>query len=382
MSKTFILGPCAAESREQVLEIAESLTAAGGPIIFRAGIWKPRTSPSSFQGVGEAGLPWLQEVQERYHLPVALEVATPDHVQAIFQRSGPTAQRSYSTQCGPTAQRSFSDSGLSGEAGFYLWLGARTSANPIAVQAIADALTSLPYEGKAGIGSVLIKNPSNEDVNLWIGNVERLLAAGVKVMAVHRGCNHQPCWSMAFEFRRRMPNVPLLLDPSHMSGDAAQVPALCQLAMDLDYDGLMIEVHNDPAHALSDAQQQITPAHALNIIKNLKYRTAQRSYSTQCDPSAQRSFSDSGLLELRSEIDEVDDRLWSLIAKRLEIAKRIGAYKKEHNLPVLQPARYNDILLRRLEWAKKNGIPQDTVQSIMEALHSASVQEQVTPPLS
>ncbi len=176
--------------------------------------------------------------------------------------------------------------------------------------------------------------------------------------------------------------MPLLLDPSHMSGDAAQVPALCQLAMDLDYDGLMIEVHNDPAHALSDAQQQITPAQALDIIKNLKYRTAQRSYSTQCGPSAQRSFSDSGLLELRSEIDEVDDRLWSLIAKRLEIAKRIGAYKKEHNLPVLQPARYNDILLRRLEWAKKNGIPEDTVQSIMEALHSASVQEQVTPPLS
>ena len=380
MSKTFILGPCAAESREQVLEIAESLNstlaqqASTLHFIYRAGIWKPRTSPSSFQGVGEVGLPWLQEVQERYHLPVALEVATPDHVQAVFN----TFHNPQST------------------IHYYLWLGARTSANPIAVQAIADALASQrSYSTQCGPTAqrsfseavlqpkaVLIKNPVNEDVNLWIGNVERLQAAGVKVMAVHRGCNHQPCWSMAFEFRRRMPNVPLLLDPSHMSGDAAQVPALCQLAMDLDYDGLMIEVHNDPAHALSDAQQQITPAHVLDIIKNLKYRTAQRSYSTQCGPSAQRSFSDSGLLELRSEIDEVDDRLWSLIAKRLEIAKRIGAYKKEHNLPVLQPARYNDILLRRLEWAKKNGIPQDTVQSIMEALHSASVQEQVTPPLS
>ncbi len=170
---------------------------------------------------------------------------------------------------------------------------------------------------------------------------------------------------MAFEFRRRMPDIPLLLDPSHMSGDAARVPALCQLAMDLDYDGLMIEVHNDPAHALSDAKQQITPAQALDIISNLQYRAGEGN-----------------LAELRSEIDEVDDRLWSLIAKRLEIAKRIGAYKKEHNLPVLQPSRYNEILLRRLEWAKKNGIPQDTVQSVMEALHSASVQEQVTPPLS
>ena len=364
MSKTFILGPCAAESREQVLEIADSLNSKLSTLnfIYRAGIWKPRTSPSSFQGVGEAGLPWLQEVQERYHLPVALEVATPDHVQAVFD----TLHSTLSTL------------------NYYMWLGARTSANPIAVQAIADALTSLPYEGKAGIGSVLIKNPVNEDVNLWIGNVERLQSAGVKVMAVHRGCNHQPCWSMAFEFRRRMPNVPLLLDPSHMSGDAAQVPALCQLAMDLDYDGLMIEVHNDPAHALSDAQQQITPAQALNIITNLQYRDNSQlsTLNSTLSTTLHSTLSTLNLYELRSEIDEVDDRLWSLIAKRLEIAKRIGAYKKEHNLPVLQPARYNDILLRRLEWAKKNGIPQDTVQSIMEALHSASVQEQVTPPLS
>ena len=364
--KTFILGPCAAESREQVLEIAESLNSTLSTLhfIYRAGIWKPRTSPSSFQGVGEAGLPWLQEVQERYHLPVALEVATPDHVQAVFN--------TLSTL------------------NYYMWIGARTSANPIAVQAIADALAAIKNPTPLHLYSstpqppqaVLIKNPVNEDVNLWIGNVERLQAAGVKVMAVHRGCNHQPCWSMAFEFRRRMPNVPLLLDPSHMSGDAAQVPALCQLAMDLDYDGLMIEVHNDPAHALSDAQQQITPAHALDIISNLQYRNPQSSIHHSAEGGSIPHSAEGGLLELRSEIDEVDDRLWSLVAKRLEIAKRIGVYKKEHNLPVLQPSRYNEILLRRLEWAKKNGIPQDTVQSIMEALHSASVQEQVTPPLS
>ncbi len=393
--KCFILGPCAAESREQVLEIAENLSAQrsyseailqrsdpsaeGDLIIFRAGIWKPRTSPTSFQGVGEAGLPWLQEVQEKYNLPIATEVATPEHVQTIFQRSG------------LTAQRSFSASGLSGEAGLYIWIGARTSANPIAVQAIADTLSAQRSFSDSGLSArsavlqptaVLIKNPVNEDVNLWIGNVERLLAAGVKVMAIHRGCNHQPCWSMAFEFRRRMPQIPLLLDPSHMSGDATKVPALCQLAMDLDYDGLMIEVHNDPSHALSDAKQQITPAQALDIIKNLKYPSAQRSYSTQCGLSAQRSFSDSGLLELRSEIDEVDEQLWSLIAKRLDIAKRIGEYKQQHNLPIFQPQRYDEIVEKRLQWAKKNGIPEDTVQSIIEALHSASVKKQITPLLS
>lgn len=333
--KIFVLGPCAAESCDQVLETAESLNSQLSTLnfIYRAGIWKPRTSPSSFQGVGESGLPWLQEVQERYHLPVATEVATPDHVQAAMRAHIP-----------------------------YLWIGARTSANPIAVQAIADAISALPYEGKAGIESVLIKNPVNEDVNLWIGNVERLQAAGVKVMAVHRGCNHTPCWSMAFELRRRMPDIPLLLDPSHMSGKAAEVPALCQLAMDLNYDGLMIEIHAHPEQALSDAQQQLTPAQAIDIISHLHYRTGEAD-----------------LTELRSEIDEVDDKLWSLIAQRLQIAKRIGAYKSERNLPVLQPERYNEILLKRLEWAKKNGIPQDTVQSVMEALHSASVKEQLTP---
>ncbi len=355
MSKTFILGPCAAESREQVLETAESLSAqrsfSDSGLIFRAGIWKPRTSPTSFQGVGEKGLSWLQEVQERYNVPVATEVATPEHIKKIIDFFN-------SKLINETATLHSTLSTLN----LYIWIGARTSANPIAVQAIADALSaSAVFQPKA----VLIKNPVNEDVNLWIGNVERLLAAGVRVMAIHRGCNHQPCWSMAFEFRRRMPQIPLLLDPSHMSGDAAKVPALCQLAMDLDYDGLMIEVHNDPSHALSDAKQQITPAQAIDIINNLKYRAGEGN-----------------LMELRSEIDEVDDQLWSLIAKRLDIAKRIGEYKQQYNIPVFQPQRYDEIVEKRLEWAKKNGIPEDTVQSIIEALHSASIKKQITPLLS
>ena len=384
MNKLFVLGPCAAETREQVVTTAEQLnslrsTTAEGittlNFIYRAGIWKPRTSPSTFQGVGETGLSWLQEVSETYKVPVATEVANPEHVKAIFQSSGLSAQRSFSPQGGQ----------------LYIWIGARTSANPIAVQAIADSLSASIASGLSAeggptakrpfspVGAVLIKNPVNEDVNLWIGNIERLQATGLPVIAVHRGCNHKPCWAMAFELRRRKPEVQLLLDPSHMSGDAAKVPALCQLAMDLDYDGLMVEVHNDPTHALSDAKQQLTPAQAIDVIKNLKYRSfsPKDGLSAEGGPTAQRSYSDSGLLELRSEIDEVDDELWKLIAQRVAIARKIGDYKREHKMPVLQAKRYDEILQRRLEWAKKNGVSIDAVQSILEALHNECVSVQL-----
>lgn len=346
MKKLFILGPCAAESREQVLTIAESLSAETD-IIFRSGIWKPRTSPSSFQGVGENGLPWLQEVNERYKLPCATEVATPEHLQAALR------------------------AGIQ-----YIWIGARTSANPIAVQAIADALSarSAVFQPQA----VLIKNPVNEDVNLWIGNIERLQATSLPVMAVHRGCNHKPCWAMAFELRRRKPEVQLLLDPSHMSGNAAKVPALCQLAMNLDYDGLMIEVHNDPANALSDAKQQLTPAQTIDIIKNLKYRDNSQLLTTAAGATSLYSkHSTLNLVELRFEIDELDDELWDLIAQRVAIARKIGDYKREHNMPVLQVKRYDEILQRRIEWAKKNGVSVDAVQSILETLHNECVSVQL-----
>ncbi len=355
MSKLFILGPCAAETREQVITTAEQLNSQLS--IYRAGIWKPRTSPNSFQGVGEAGLPWLQEVSETYSVPVATEVATPEHVKAALRACVQ-----------------------------YIWIGARTAANPIAVQAIADALTSINSPTPLPLYSstpklpkaVLIKNPVNEDVNLWIGNIERLQATGIPVMAVHRGCNHKPCWEMAFELRRRMPNVPLLLDPSHMSGDAAQVPSLCQLAMDLDYDGLMMEVHCDPAHALSDAKQQLTPAQAIEVISHLHYRDNSIAAINAIDAIAAIDAIDRlPLAELRSEIDELDDNIWSLIAKRIAVAKQIGDYKREHNLPVLQAKRYDEILQRRLEWAKKNGVSADAVQSILETLHNECVSVQL-----
>ena len=374
MNKLFILGPCAAESREQVLSIAESLSAqqnigvAGatneGGLIFRSGIWKPRTSPSTFQGVGERGLPWLQEVSETYNLPVATEVATPEHVRRIIDFFN-------SKLINEAASLNSKLSTLN----LYIWIGARTSANPIAVQTIADEIQSTIHHPQS---TILIKNPVNEDVNLWIGNIERLQATGLPVMAIHRGCNHKPCWAMAFELRRRKPEVPLLLDPSHMSGDAAKVPALCQLAMDLDYDGLMIEVHNDPTHALSDAKQQLTPAQVIDIIKNLKYRdNAQLSTTAAGATTLHSTLSTLNLVELRSEIDEVDDELWKLIAQRVAIARKIGDYKREHNMPVLQAKRYDEILQRRLEWAKKNGVSADAVQSILESLHNECVSVQL-----
>ena len=382
MNKLFILGPCAAESREQVIQTAESLTAsavfqrsgltAEGGLIYRSGLWKPRTSPSTFQGVGEEGLPWLQEVSETYNLPVATEVATPEHVRRIIDFFNSKLINEAASLYGlPIAPLGAENSKLS-TLNLYIWIGARTSANPIAVQTIADEIQSTIHNPQSTIynlpSTILIKNPVNEDVNLWIGNIERLQATGLPVMAIHRGCNHKPCWAMAFELRRRLPQVPLLLDPSHMSGDAAQVPALCQLAMDLDYDGLMIEVHNDPVHALSDAKQQLTPAQAIDVISHLHYREEQ---STIHHPQSTQ------LAELRSEIDELDDDIWSLIAKRIEVAKRIGEYKREHNIPVLQAKRYDEVLQRRLEWAKKNGVSADAVQSILESLHNECVSVQL-----
>ncbi len=400
MNKLFILGPCAAETREQIVTTAEQLnslrsTTAEGittlNFIYRAGIWKPRTSPSTFQGVGETGLSWLQEVSETYKVPVATEVANPEHVKAIydsFNSQPPAEGRNGTTSLNSIrlADRAHQGRELS-TLNYYIWIGARTSANPIAVQTIADALLAQRSYSDSGPSArsaifqpkaVLIKNPVNEDINLWIGNIERLQATGLPVIAVHRGCNHKPCWAMAFELRRRKPEVKLLLDPSHMSGDAVKVPALCQLAMDLNYDGLMVEVHNDPTHALSDAKQQLTPAQAIEVIKNLKYRdNSQLSTTAVGATSLNSKLSTLNLVELRSEIDEVDDELWKLIAQRVAIARKIGDYKREHKMPVLQAKRYDEILQRRLGWAKKNGVSVDAVQSILEALHNECVSVQL-----
>ena len=331
MSRAILIaGPCAAESEEQVLRIAQPLSrhSRATNVIFRAGVWKPRTSPDTFQGVGDVGLKWLQRVKQEYGLPVATEVSTPDQVRKAL------------------------------EAGIdYLWIGARTSANPILVQSIANAMRDMQPKG------VLVKNPVNEDAALWIGDIQRfrIYDLGFKIFAVHRGCGHKPCWEMAYRLRKELPEVPLLLDPSHMSGDAKKVAELCRIGDELEYDGLMIEVHDKPEEALSDSKQQITPTE----LKKL-------------DSCADRNETTT-LLELRwlrRMMDEVDDALWETIARRMEVSKQIGEYKRQEGIAVVQPTRFEEILHKRLLWAKENGLSEDVVKQVMEAIHAESVKQQ------
>ncbi len=326
----YIAGPCAAESEEQVLEAAHAL-ASTGEIIFRAGVWKPRTRPESFQGVGDEGLLWLSRVQNEVGLPVATEVANAEQVNKALA------------------------AGVD-----YLWLGARTCASPITVQAIANAIITSPQ--RTHLRGVFIKNPVNEDVALWEGNIRRFQNAECRfqIYAVHRGCNHQPCWEMAYQLHQDMPSVPLLLDPSHMCGKAERVSSLCRDAAELQYNGLMVEVHPHPEQALSDAKQQITPDD-FSAIKQTKETT----YTTPLE-----------LRWMRKMIDEVDDRLWDAIEQRMSVSRRIGEYKKAHQIDVIQPTRFEEIMSKRLAWAETNHLSKETVKVIMEALHEESIRMQ------
>ena len=308
--------------------------------IFRAGVWKPRTSPSSFQGVGTEALKWLQEVKQQFGMEIATEVATPVHVNEALQ------------------------AGID-----YLWIGARTSANPIAVQEIADSLLNTQYSllttrsethSERGLKGIFIKNPVNEDAALWLGNIERLEKTGIPVMAIHRGCAHKPCWAMAHYIRTQRPDIPILLDPSHMSGDATKIPALMKKIDELQLDGAMIEVHHNPQEALSDAQQQIKPEEIgkFSVV------------------SGQRSVENQELAWLRAEIDELDDQLWETIVRRMEVSERIGDWKKEHGVQALQPQRYEEIVKQRKEWAEQKGLSEELVQNLFDAIHQESLKKQ------
>ena len=340
----YILGPCAAESREQVLLTASQLKDACGeiPFIYRAGAWKPRTSPHTFQGVGEEGLVWLQEVKQRLGLPVATEVATPEHVTKAL------------------------------EAGMdYLWIGARSSANPLAVQAIADAIVDWELVNGNFRGS-LIKNPVNADAGLWIGNIERLEKTGVPVIAVHRGCNHQPCWAMAHQVRLARPDIPMLLDPSHMSGEAVKVPELMKKIEELGLDGAMVEVHCDPKYALSDNAQQLTPIQVGHTLNPILSRLCLVSLNSPSDSSEELNW-------LRAEIDELDERLWDTIAARMEVSERIGKWKKAHGVAPLQPDRYQQIVEKlkiKSEELKNKSLSTDFMLHIWELIHKESLRKQ------
>lgn len=329
-----ILGPCSAESREQVLRAAREIkeVCPNTPFIFRAGVWKPRTNPNTFQGIGEQALAWLQEVQQTYGLEVATEVATPAHISAALQ------------------------AGID-----YLWIGARTSANPITVQSLCDSLKA-NANANAKPKAILIKNPVNADAALWLGNIERLEQTAIPVIAVHRGCNHKPCWSMAHTVRLARLDIPMLLDPSHLSGDAEQIPTLLRKIAPLQLDGAMIEIHPSPSTALSDAKQQLTPSQLRTIHESILDNT--------------RSFPDTELEWLRAEIDELDDQLWETLALRMDVSSRIGEWKKAHNVAPLQPQRYAEILAARTLWATKNGMDAAFVKQLFDAIHAESLKQQ------
>ena len=332
-----IAGPCSAETEEQVLTTAREL-AKNGTKVFRAGVWKPRTKPGGFEGVGTEGLVWLQKVKQETGMYVATEVATRSHV--------------------IDAVNHLID---------ILWIGARTSANPFAVQEIADALNESGFEGP-----VLIKNPVNPDLELWIGAIERIYNAGIKkIGAIHRGFSsydkkiyrNLPQWHIPIELKRRIPTLPLLVDPSHIGGRRELIASLSQQAMDLNYEGLIVETHCDPDNAWSDKEQQIRPD-VLNYILNLLVirDTKQTTES---------------LVELRQQIDQIDDELLSILARRMRISQEIGQYKKEHNMPVLQTNRYDQILDKRIREAEKMGIGTVFMKQVLEAIHEESIRQQI-----
>ena len=332
-----IAGPCSAESREQVLETAKGLVASGISI-FRAGVWKPRSKPVLFEGVVEESLKWLNEVKIQFHLPIATEVSSADHVRMALDAEVD-----------------------------YLWIGARTTTNPFLVQEIADAIAVHPRKPKG----ILVKNPISPDVNLWVGAIERLQACGAEeVMAVHRGFQtgqpteyrNAPCWSASFALKKQLPTIRLLLDPSHMAGKRRLIPSLIEQAVALGYDGLMIESHIHPDQALSDADQQLTPETLHSILGAIQTRTS--------------SASDS-LLPLRQQIDEIDENIFALISKRMEVSRKIGQIKKSESLPVFQEERFAELMNKRLKWAKENGLSAEMVEAIMNAIHEESCKLQM-----
>lgn len=332
-----IAGPCSAETREQLLATASNLH-ADGIRIFRAGIWKPRTKPGGFEGVGAPALEWMCEVKETTGMYTATEVATRTHViQAL-------------------------------EAGIdLLWIGARTSANPFAMQEIADTLAEL----KADV-PVLVKNPVNPDLELWIGAMQRIYNAGIRrIGAIHRGFSaygkhiyrNMPQWHIPIELRLRYPDLPIICDPSHIGGKRELIAPLSQQALDMGFDGLIIESHCNPDCAWSDAAQQVTPEVLHIILASLVHKSQKQSTES--------------LSLLRREIDRLDNELLEVLAKRMQVSRDIGQYKKEHRMPVVQAGRYNDVIRTRCGSGVEMGMGEEFLKTILLAIHDESVRQQI-----
>jgi len=330
-----IAGPCSAETEEQVMSTAHSL-ANRGTKIFRAGIWKPRTKPGGFEGIGVDGLACMKRVKEETGMLVSTEVATAKHVYECLK------------------------AGID-----ILWIGARTTANPFAVQEIADALKGVDIP-------VLVKNPVNPDLELWIGALERINGAGLKRLgAIHRGFSsydkkiyrNLPQWHIPIELRRRIPELPIFCDPSHIGGKRELVAPLCQQAMDLGFDGLIVESHCNPDAAWSDASQQVTPDVLNYILDLLVIREGKQSTES--------------LSELRNQIDECDNQIIEVLAKRMRVCREIGTFKKEHDMTILQTGRYNEILDKRGAQGALCGMGSEFIKKVFEAIHEESVRQQM-----
>lgn len=330
-----IAGPCSAETEEQVLETAKNL-ANNGVKIFRAGIWKPRTKPGGFEGHGEKALPWMAQVKKETGMLITTEVATPKHVESALK------------------------AGID-----ILWIGARTTTNPFAIQELAESLRGVDVP-------VMVKNPVNPDIELWIGALLRINAAGVKrLAAIHRGFSsvdqklyrNTPLWHIPIELHRRFPYLPIICDPSHIGGRRDLIAPLCQQAMDMGFDGLMVESHCTPDNAWSDAMQQVTPDVLDFILDRLVIRD-----NVEMTES---------LASLRKQIDEMDDHLMDLLTKRMRVSREIAKYKKEHYMAVVQTYRYSEILDKRAAQGALCGMSPDFVKKIYESIHEESVRQQM-----
>lgn len=332
---TLIAGPCSAETREQVLKTAEGLSAL--PLdYYRAGIWKPRTRPGEFEGVGNTAIPWLQEVKSQFGLKISTEVAKAEHVEAVLK------------------------------AGFdMIWIGARSTANPFTVQEIADALKGVNIP-------VMVKNPTNPDLKLWIGAIERVEKAGIKeISVIHRGFSvyektlyrNNPNWQIPIDLKQELPKIPLICDPSHIGGRDYLLLEIAQRAFDLRYDGLMIETHCSPKDAWTDAKQQITPAELSTLLNSLKVRGRQE-------------IEEEEIIQLRSQLTSKDEEIIRILRERMDVSSLIGNYKKQHNIAILQNSQWEESLRKNLERAKNADLSPQFSNDLFRLIHQESIRIQ------
>lgn len=340
VSKPLIIGgPCSAESELQLLETAKQLKLLTNIRIFRAGIWKPRTRANMFEGVGEIGLQWLKNVKKETGILTTVEVAKPHHIEACLK---------YGIDI--------------------LWIGARTAVNPFSVQELAEVLKGVDIP-------VMIKNPIIPDIQLWLGVIERINQVGInKIIAIHRGFHtynksiyrNEPLWEIPIELKTIYPNLPIICDPSHIAGNKKLLLSIAQKAIDLAMDGLIIESHNNPSKAITDAKQQITPVELESLLMQLVYRTS------TCE---NKDFI-ANLERFRSEIDKIDEELLNILFRRMDIVKKIGIYKKQHDITILQIERWNSILYSRFELAKKLGLETSFLLKLLQLVHKESIRIQ------